>query len=121
MPRFTRHIFVCGNQRPAEHPRGSCDPTGSDTMQKLFKAKLIEHGLRGSVRANRSGCLNQCEHGPTVVIYPEGIWYGGVTGADVEEIVSEHIVNGRIVERLSLADSCINTPICPHKPRPAQH
>ncbi len=117
MPKFTHHIFICGNQRPDGHPRGCCDPTGGAELQKLFKSKLAERGLHGSVRANKAGCLDQCEHGPNVVIYPEAIWYGGVTAADVDEIIEEHIVRGRPVARLMLPDTCINTPACAHKPR----
>jgi (2Fe-2S) ferredoxin len=87
-------------------------------LQKAFKKKLSEHGIRGDVvRANKSGCLEQCEHGPTVVVYPEAIWYGFVKGEDVEEIVASHIVGNQPVERLRLADSCINAVTCPHKPR----
>jgi len=85
MPKFERHIFVCGNVRPAGHPRGCCDPSGSAELQKRFKQKLAERGLKGKVRANQAGCLDQCEHGPNVVIYPEAVWYGGVTLADVDE------------------------------------
>jgi (2Fe-2S) ferredoxin len=114
---FERHIFICGNQRPAGHPRGCCDPAGTAQLQKLFKQKLAERGLKGKVRANQSGCLDQCEHGPNLVIYPEAVWYGGVTLADVEEIVESHILGGRPVERLRLLDTCINTEACPHKPR----
>jgi len=118
MPKFQRHIFICGNQREAGHPRGSCDPTGEGLLQKAFKKKLAESGIRGDVvRANKSGCLEQCEHGPTVVVYPEAVWYGRVTGDDVTEIVESHIVAGRPVERLVIPDSCLNTPTCPHKPR----
>ena len=69
--------------------------------------------MRAEVRANKSGCLDQCEHGPTVVVYPEAVWYGFVDAADVEEIVTSHIVNGRPVERLQLAESCLNTASCP--------
>jgi (2Fe-2S) ferredoxin len=68
------------------------------------------------VRANKSGCLDQCEHGPTVVIYPEAVWYGSVTEDDVEEIVASHIIAGKPVQRLIIADSCLNTTACPHKP-----
>ena len=117
MPKFERHIFVCGNQRPPGHPRGCCDPTGEAKLQKLFKQKLNQHGLKGRVRANQAGCLDQCEHGPTVVVYPEAVWYGGVTTADVKEIVESHIVGGQPVERLVIADDCLNTAGCAHKPR----
>lgn len=86
-------------------------------MQKLFKLKLAERGLRGKVRANQAGCLDQCEHGPNVVVYPDAVWYGRVTADDVDEIVESHIVGGRPVERLMLADSCLNTAECEHRRR----
>lgn len=81
----------------------------------LFKQELAARGLKTSVRANRAGCLDQCEHGPTVVVYPEAVWYGGVTAEDVREIVESHIVNKIPVARLMLADECINTASCVHK------
>ncbi len=118
MPRFERHLFVCCNQREAGHPRGCCDPAGQAALQKAFKEKLKARGLKERVRANKSGCLDQCEHGPNLVVYPEGVWYGGVTLADVDEIIESHLVGGRPVERLRLAEACINTATCPHKPRP---
>ena len=117
MAPFEKHIFVCGNQRPAGHPRGCCDPAGEAALQKVFKQKLAERGLKGRVRANQSGCLDQCEHGPNIVIYPEGVWYGDVTASDVDEIIDRHIIGGDPVERLRLPDSCINTAVCEHKPR----
>ncbi|HUN89602.1 MAG TPA: hypothetical protein VMU28_12455 [Terriglobales bacterium] len=118
MPKFEHHVFICTNQRESGHPRGSCDPNGEGSLQKAFKKSLAEHGIRGDVvRANKSGCLEQCEHGPTVVVYPEAVWYGGVTNDDVAEIVESHIVAGHPVERLVIADSCLNTPTCPHRPR----
>jgi (2Fe-2S) ferredoxin len=115
MPKFERHIFVCGNQRPAGHPRGSCDPTAEGRLQKLFKQKLAERGLRGRVRANQAGCLDQCEHGPNIVIYPDAVWYGFVTETDVEQIVQSHIIEGKPVERLRMAEACINTGSCEHR------
>ncbi|HQR36787.1 MAG TPA: (2Fe-2S) ferredoxin domain-containing protein [Blastocatellia bacterium] len=115
MPQFERHVFVCTNQRPADSPRGCCDPEGKRAMQSLFKAALARRGLKGRVRANAAGCLDQCEHGPTVVVYPDGVWYGFVTAADVDEIVESHIIGGQPVERLRLAESCVNVATCPHK------
>jgi (2Fe-2S) ferredoxin len=117
MPIFEKHIFICGNQRAAGHPRGCCDPTGQAELQKLFKKRLAEGGLRATVRANKAGCLDQCEHGPNVVVYPDGVWYGNVSSDDVDEIIDSHIVRGVPVARLMLPDSCINTPSCEHKPR----
>jgi (2Fe-2S) ferredoxin len=119
MPKFDKHIFICTNQRDPGHPRGSCDPTGEAVLQKIFKKKLAEHGIRGDVvRANKAGCLEQCEHGPNLVVYPDAVWYGFVTESDVDEIIESHIINGTPVARLVLPDACLNTPTCPHKPRP---
>ena len=119
MPKFERHIFVCCNQRPPDNPRGCCDPNGLAELQLAFKQKLAACGLKHTVRANKSGCLDQCEHGPTVVVYPDAVWYGRVTREDVEEIVESHIVRGIPVERLILPDECLNTPSCEHRaPKP---
>jgi (2Fe-2S) ferredoxin len=90
---------------------------GQAELHRVFKAKLKERGINGAVRANKAGCLDQCEHGPTVVVYPDAVWYGGVTPADVDEIIESHIIGNRPVQRLMLADSCINAETCPHKPR----
>ena len=117
MAPFERHLFICTNQRPADHPRGCCNPDATDALQKAFKKALAERGLSRRIRANKSGCLDQCEHGPNVVVYPDGVWYGGVTEADVAEIVDRHLVGGEPVARLRLADSCVNTATCPHRPR----
>lgn len=117
MAAYERHIFVCTNQRPEGHPRGCCDPENNAALQGKFKKALADHGLKGRVRANRAGCLDQCEHGPTVVVYPDNVWYGFVTSDDVAEIVESHIAGGVPVERLRLPDACLNTPRCPHKPR----
>jgi len=115
MSKFVHHIFVCVNQRPAENPRGCCDPQGIGNLQLAFKKELSLRGLKATVRANRAGCLDQCEHGPTVVIYPEGVWYGGVKPEDVAEIIDSHIINKIPVSRLMLDEGCINTPSCIHK------
>jgi (2Fe-2S) ferredoxin len=118
MAGFEHHLFICCNQRPADHPRGSCDPDADDGLQKAFKKALAERGLNRRIRANKSGCLDQCEHGPTVVVYPEGVWYGFVGLADIDEIVDSHLVGGTPVARLRLPDTCLNTASCPHRPRP---
>jgi (2Fe-2S) ferredoxin len=115
---FDKHVFVCTNQRPPDHARGCCDPNGTENLHRAFKKAVLDRGLKARVRANRSGCLDQCEHGPTVVVYPDAVWYGRVTEADVMEIVDAHLAGGRPVDRLRLPDACVNTPSCPHKPRP---
>jgi (2Fe-2S) ferredoxin len=84
-------------------------------LRKLLNDKAIAAGLKGKVRINASGCLDQCEHGISVVVYPEQTWYGFVKPEDLEEIVESHLVAGKPVERLELADDCVNTAACPHK------
>lgn len=102
--RYSRHIFICTNLRPADDPKGSCAQKGSEEIRSLFKKELHQRGLKAIVRANKSGCLDVCEHGPNVVIYPEGVWYSHVTTADVVEIIEKHIMKGEVVERLLLKD-----------------
>lgn len=116
MPKFERHLFVCTNKRESDHPRGCCDPEASGDLHRLFKIALAKRGIKGTVRANKAGCLDQCEHGPTVVVYPEAVWYGGVTKADVDEIIDKHILGGEPVERLRIRDECLNAEHCAHKP-----
>jgi (2Fe-2S) ferredoxin len=118
MPKFTSHIFVCCNRREPGHDRGCCDPDGAERLRNAFKAELNRRGLGPLVRANKSGCLDQCEHGPTVVIYPQQIWYGHVTVADVPRIVEETIVHGRVLPDLVIAECCLNTRPCPCAPGP---
>ena len=103
MAPFDKHLFICCNRREPGHPRGSCDPAGSEALQKAFKAALAQRGVT-RVRANKSGCLDQCEKGPTVVVYPDTVWYGRVTLDDVDEIVDQHIIGGRPVKRLLMAE-----------------
>jgi len=92
------HIFVCTNVRPSDSPKRSCQGAA---IHARFKEVLAERGVSGQeIRANQCGCLGQCPHGSNVVVYPEGVWYHHVTVADVEEIVDEHILGGRPVERL---------------------
>ena len=116
LANFERHVFVCTNQRDSSAPRGSCSPDGKGLLHQAFKERVAAAGLKSRVRANKAGCLDQCEHGPTVVVYPDEVWYGFVSLDDVEEIVDEHLVHGRPVGRLRLAETCINTASCPHKP-----
>lgn len=116
MANFERHVFVCTNHREQGSARRSCSPEGNGELQKLFKREIANAGLAMKVRANSAGCLDQCEHGPTVVVYPEQVWYGFVRPEDVPEIVQQHLVLGQPVERLTLAAGCVNTAQCPHKP-----
>jgi (2Fe-2S) ferredoxin len=102
MNRFERHVFVCTNRRSDDDPRGCCAAKGSDEVRDLFKKLLKARGLNKRMRANTAGCLDACATGVTVVVYPEGVWYGGVTAGDVEEIIEKHLIGGQVVERLLL-------------------
>ena len=104
MAPFDKHLFICGNRREPGHVRGCCDPEGSEALHKAFKKALAERGLNRRMRANRSGCLDQCEKGPSVVVYPENVWYGGVTEADVTEIIEQHLIGGTPVTRLLMPE-----------------
>ena len=104
MPSYQRHVFVCVNERPPGNPKGCCKAKGAEAVRDEFKKRLYEIGLKGVVRANNSGCLDQCATGVTVVVYPEQVWYGHVTVADVPELIERHILRGEFVERLMLPD-----------------
>lgn len=104
MPSFQRHVFVCINERASDHPKGCCKAKGGIDVRDTLKAELKKRGLSKLVRANNSGCLDQCENGVTVVVYPEQVWYGHVTVDDIPEIVEQHIVGGHPVTRLMLPD-----------------
>jgi len=108
MKRYEKHIFVCENRRPDDHSRGCCAQKGSSEIKESLKQKIKALGLNTSVRANTAGCLDACEFGVTVVVYPEQIWYGGVTLSDVDEILSSHILNNKPVERLFIKDKRYN-------------
>ena len=101
-PPFVRHVFVCTNRRPPESPKGCCASKGSDEVLSVFKRGVSSANLLGEVRAQQSGCLDACERGVAVVVYPEGYWYQGVTPADVPEIIEKHLIHGQPVERLKM-------------------
>ena len=104
MPYFQRHVFVCTNERPADHPKGSCKAKGGVEVRDCLKKELTARGISKLVRANNAGCLDQCEHGVSVVVYPEQVWYGGVKVEDIPELVDKHLVGGEVVERLLQPD-----------------
>ena len=100
-PFYRRHVFCCTNIRPDGHPRGCCAAKNSVLLRNYMKDKAKALNLSG-VRINAAGCLDRCEFGPTMVIYPEGVWYRYETEADIDEILETHVVNGGRVERLML-------------------
>jgi (2Fe-2S) ferredoxin len=102
MPPFERHVFVCVNQRPAGHPKGCCATKAAGEIRDRLKMMANNAGLMGKVRVNAAGCLDACGLGVTVVVYPEGVWYGRVTFDDVDEIFQSHLIEGRPVDRLRI-------------------
>lgn len=100
---YQRHVFFCCNQREGGD-RPSCNGKGASAMRDYAKQRVKELELagEGKVRVNQSGCLDRCEEGPCIVVYPEGVWYTYVDRADIDEIVEEHLQHGRIVERLRI-------------------
>lgn len=101
--KFKKHIFICTNERAAGE-RKSCGEKNGLELVAAFKKSLLDKGLKTEVRAQRAGCLDACESGPTLVVYPEGIYYKNVQLSDVEEIIQKHIVENIPVERIVLKD-----------------
>ena len=100
MSYYRRHVFFCCNKR--EPPEKCCANAGAAEMQAYAKGRIKELGLngKGQVRINKAGCLDRCEEGPILVVYPEAVWYTYVDRDDIDEIIDRHIVKGEIVERL---------------------
>jgi len=102
MSYYRYHVFFCTNARAD----GSqcCSQCGAQEMRDYLKKRTKELGLsgKGGVRINSAGCLDRCSEGPVAVVYPEGTWYTYVDSEDLDEILSEHLVNGCVVERLKL-------------------
>jgi (2Fe-2S) ferredoxin len=98
---YDRHVFFCTNQRPEGHPRGCCMSKGSVKLRDYMKARAKELGIK-KVRINSAGCLDRCELGPTMVIYPEGVWYRCATREDVDRVLESHVRDGNRVPDLML-------------------
>jgi (2Fe-2S) ferredoxin len=100
-PYFQFHVFCCTNQREAGHARGCCADKGAAELRDYMKSRVKELGVR-KTRVNNAGCLDRCELGPCIVVYPEGVWYKCSNKEDVDTIIQEHFQNGQVVERLKL-------------------
>jgi len=98
---FQAHLFVCCNRRADNHPRGSCAARGSEKLRDYMKARAKELGLP-SVRVNTAMCLDRCEQGPCLVIYPEGVWYRITSNAEIDAILEQHVRDGDRVPALLL-------------------
>ncbi|MDH5489724.1 MAG: (2Fe-2S) ferredoxin domain-containing protein [Rhodospirillaceae bacterium] len=101
---FRAHVFCCTNQRPDGHVRGSCANKGSVKLRDYMKVRAKELGL-GDVRINSAGCLDRCEEGPAIVIYPEGVWYSAKTREDIDEILQKHLVEGGRARNLLMTNA----------------
>ncbi len=100
VPVYEHHVFVCLNERDESDARGCCTARGAADVHAWFKAVGKARNWKGRIRVNKAGCLDQCEFGPTVVVYPEGVWYSPLGQEDVLRICDEHLDGGRIVEDL---------------------
>lgn len=99
---FNSHVFICTNRRPEGHARGSCAASGAERLRDYMKARAKELGIKG-IRINSAGCLDRCERGPCMVIYPEGVWYKIATFQDADQVLQTHLVEGNRAEHLRLA------------------
>lgn len=102
MSYYKHHVFFCCNQRT--NGEACCNDHGAQDMRDYAKSKVKALGLAGEgrVRVNMAGCLDRCAEGPVIVVYPEEVWYTYVDREDIDEIVTEHLQNGRVVERLKI-------------------
>lgn len=101
MAFYRHHIFCCTNRRPPGDKRGCCAEKNAEELRDYMKARVKELGIR-KIRVNASGCLDRCELGPVMVIYPEGVWYSCKTREDIDEVIATHLQGGKVVERLRL-------------------
>lgn len=104
MPRPKRHLLICSNSRGPGHPRGSCGERGGEKMVGVVKDLIRELGLKEQVLVSRTGCLKHCSLGVTAAVYPDNVWYQGVTETDLPEICGSHLAKGEPVARLVLPD-----------------
>jgi (2Fe-2S) ferredoxin len=102
MGYYERHVFFCLNRR--DDGRACCASHDAERLQAYAKDRVKRLGLdgKGKVRVNKAGCLDRCDEGPCVVVYPEGVWYTYVDEHDLDEIIDSHLVRGETVERLKI-------------------
>ncbi|WP_132973985.1 (2Fe-2S) ferredoxin domain-containing protein [Thiogranum longum] len=102
MSYYKRHVFFCTNLR--EDGSACCQRFNAQALRDYAKKRSKELGIagKGKIRVNSAGCLDRCSEGPVLVVYPEGVWYSYIDQSDIDEIIDEHLVNGRVVERLKI-------------------
>lgn len=101
-PYYRFHVFFCVNQR--ENGELCCANRGAVELRDYAKARIKKLGRAGAgqVRINQAGCMDRCAQGPVMVVYPAGVWYSYRDQADIDEIIEQHLQQGRIVERLRI-------------------
>ena len=100
-PKYHKHIFICRKDREPNHPGGDCANRVGNEIRMRFVKLINQNGLKGKVGADKSGCLDVCEFGPAIVIYPQNIWYTGITIEDVDEIFEKSIIGDGIVDHIA--------------------
>ncbi|MEK6942372.1 MAG: (2Fe-2S) ferredoxin domain-containing protein [archaeon] len=95
MLSFKKHVLVCTNEKPLH-----CGEKGGLQLLEAFRQEVKNRNLQSEIYATKTGCTSQHHCGPTVIIYPDGVWYKEVTTADVPEIIESHLLGGKIVARL---------------------
>lgn len=102
MARPEKHVLVCTHSRPKDDPKGSCSGQGADNLVDTFSKEFGDRGLWGRIKFNTTSCMGACEHGPIVLVYPEGVMYGKVQASDVNTIIDQHLLGGTPVEALKV-------------------
>jgi (2Fe-2S) ferredoxin len=99
---YKQHVFFCMNAR--EDGRPCCADRGAQAAQEHAKKRIkqLDMNGHGKIRINKAGCLDRCEEGPVMVVYPQGTWYTFVDTTDIDEIIDEHLIGGKVVERLKI-------------------
>ncbi|MES9990906.1 MAG: (2Fe-2S) ferredoxin domain-containing protein [Candidatus Thiodiazotropha sp.] len=103
MPKPLKHVFVCVQNRPPGHPRPSCSQKQCAEVAEEFFTHLQQRQLFDKVQVTTTSCLGPCSEGPSVLVYPEGVMYGGVSKDDVAAIFDEHLQNDQPLERLQVS------------------
>ncbi len=100
MAKPEKHVFVCTQARPPGHPRGSCAERGCQAVGEALWGEMEKQNLFGRIAVTTSGCLGPCNLGPNLLVYPDGVMYTGVTKEDIPEIIEQHLLGDKPVERL---------------------
>jgi len=102
MSHYRYHVFICTNQR--KDGTACCGRLGAQDLRDYAKRQCKALGIHGAgeVRINSAGCMDRCDRGPVMVIYPGEIWYTFVDREDIDEIIDRHLLKGEVVERLQI-------------------